>query len=265
MMPAQLPEAARQKLSALTVQRIGAEDAARSANMRLNNLGRDADKQLQDELTKERDRHSERHRRLSLLINKINEFVMKLPASATLEPMVITDIDLKKGETLQQALERVRAEITAINGRLGVVRRAPLPAFDQKKLAEEFVERLARLPGPTVGVVNDTLRVGWRDSVVGSTDEVLAVLAWAAPELVRAALIRSIDAQPVPIAPMHAGERRELVAKLEGLLKQHEIVEECLVQKMYAAGLVDTMRRVDIVNLGVVLGIAIAKMQAKVA
>jgi hypothetical protein len=266
MMPNQLPAEARSKLSELTVQRLGAEDAMRSANTRLNSLPRDADRELVSRLTAERDKHSERHRVLSLLVNKVNEFVMKLHASAVLEPMVIADVELKNGETFQQVLERTRSEISAINERLAIVRRSPLPKSEQQKLAAEFVERLARQSGPTVGVVKDALRVGWRDSVVGSTDEVLAVLAWAAPELVRAALVRAIDEAPVPIAPMHAGEREELVAKLEGQLFEHELVEECLVQKMHAAGLVDTMRRVDIANLGVVLGVTVArKAQAQVA
>jgi hypothetical protein len=259
MMPNQLPAEARSKLSELTVQRLSAEDAMRSANTRLNSLGRDADRELVSRLTAERDKHSERHRALSLLVNKVNEFVMKLPASAALEPMVVASVELKESETLQEALARVRAEIAAINERLGVVRRAPLPKVDQQKLAGEFVERLAHQSRPTVGVVKDALRVGWRDSVVGSTDEVLALLAWAAPELVRTALLRAIDEQPVPIAPMHAGERQELIVKLEGLLEQHELLEENLVGKMHAAGLVDTMRRTDIVNLGILLGVAITR------
>ena len=85
------------------------------------------------------------------------------------------------------------------------------------------------------------------------------MLAWAAPELVRSALVRTIDEAPVPIAPMHAGERRELEAKLEGQLLELELVEEHLLGKMHAAGLVDTMRRVDIANLGVVLGVTVAR------
>jgi hypothetical protein len=259
MMPNALPAEVRSKLSALQVQRVGAEDGARSANTRLNSLPRDADPHLVRGLTQERDKHSERHRALSLLINKLNEFVMQLPANAVLEPIVIVDVDPKKGETLPTVLDRVRAEITAINERLATVRRAPLPPSDQKRLAEEYVERLARQARPTVGVVKDTLRVGWRDSIISSTDDLLPVLAWCCPNELRTALLAAIDEQPVPIAPMRASERQELEGKLSALLEQRELLEESLVQKMHAQGLVDTMRRVDIANLGVVLGVTLAR------
>jgi hypothetical protein len=261
MMPNALPESARQRLSALQVARIGADELGRSLNARLNALGSNPDRELQSGLTSERDRRFEQHRQLALLINRLNQWIMQLPAGTALEPMAISNVELKDSETLQQALDRLRAEIQALSHHLSAVKMAPLPRADQIKAAEVFVAKMASAARPTaVSVVKDnTLRLAWRDDVIAGVGDALALLCWATPEAVLAALAREIDAQPTRVDAMPAAERLARVAELEAQLLELETVEECLVGKMHAQGLVDTMRRVDIANLGVVLGVMVAR------
>jgi hypothetical protein len=261
MMPAQLPEGARNKLTALNLQRLAAQDAAGSANARLNGLPRDADQGLQAQLLRERDKHQDRFRQLSLLVNRLNEWVMQVRVGAVLEPVQVVNIRLKPNEPLTAALAKVRNQIRDTREQLGVVKSAPLPSEDQAKAAAAFVVKLARQARPTVAVMrDDTLRVAFRDSVIASTDDALALACWLDPESVLSALTRELEAMPRPIDPMSASERLQKVAELEKTLASLEFHEEALIQHAAGDGL-DVLRRPD-ASPSAVLGITIAKAQA---
>jgi hypothetical protein len=264
MMPTALPAAARSKLSELTVQRLGAEDAARSANTRLNGLGRDADRELVSKLTAERDKHQDRFRALSLLINKVNQWVMQLHPSLTLEPAPAIDhIELKDNETLTSAIATARRQIAELQAQLKVVRSAPLPRADVMKAAEAFVEQRARIARPTTIAVmrDDQLRLAFRDDIVTSRSDVVDILCFFAPENVLDALQRAIDEQPTPVNPMPAHERQARIAELERKLWEFELLEEGLVTKAHSEGLGDILRRPDAAP-SAVLGVVVAKVPA---
>jgi hypothetical protein len=69
-----------------------------------------------------------------------------------------------------------------------------------------------RTARPTVGVVRDQLKVSWRRDVF-SPDDVLALLAWAAPEAVLAAIEREI-VLPERSGAMSANERNSAASRL---------------------------------------------------
>jgi hypothetical protein len=263
MMPNGLPAEARSKLSELTVQRLAAQDAAQSANARLNSLPRDGDRELVSKLTAERDKHNERHRALSLLINKINQWVMEQRRPLQLAP-AFDGVKLKRDETLHDALTKVRGQITALHQHIAAIKSSPLPLADQEQLCEAFVVRQLAAARPTVAVLrDDQLRVTFRDSVVGSTDDVLALLCWCAPEQVYKALLRAIHEQPSRSDAMPAAERVRRVAELEAQLLQLELYEEALILRAHGDGL-EVLRRPDAAPAAV-LGVVIAKMDVKVA
>jgi hypothetical protein len=259
MMPNALPESARQRLSALQVARMSAEDAQRAAVGRLNGLPRDAEQQMRARLADEVTKHKFRFQQLSLLVNKVNQWIMQLRGSPVLEPAVISSVELKNNETLPAAIERVRAEIAAINERLAVVRRAPLPSQTMLEIADQFVERLGRQAKPTlVFDMKDQMSLRWRDSVVGGVEDLVAFACWMAPDAMKNTLKAEIAQMPTAMNAMPALDRQQLVEKLEDALFSHELVEEALVARAHSDGLVDLLRRPD-ADPRAVLGIAVAK------
>jgi hypothetical protein len=113
---------------------------------------------------------------------------------------------------------------------------------------------------PTVAVVGDQVRVTFRDGVVAEVDDLMGVLCWCAGDMVQAALERDLAALPVPINPLTRAERLQRIAQLERELLEHELIEESWIVKAHGDGL-EVLRRTDIVNVGIVLGVVIAKPQ----
>jgi hypothetical protein len=257
-----LPESARAKLSALEVARDLALDATRSCVARLSGLGRDFDPQLQARLAAERDRHAARHRALAGLIHKINEWLMGLRANTALEIAPTVDIKLREGETIFDAIEATRNQISSSQGQLAVIRAAPLPVEDQRQSVAAYVERLGRQARPVVSVVqNGTLRVGFRDVLI-EAEQTLALLAWVAPDQVRDALIGVLEAQPRVVGAMPASERLQRVAEIEDKLTELEYAEEAMIEHAAKQG-IDILRRVD-ASPPCVLGVAV-KARVQVA
>jgi hypothetical protein len=103
-----LPDAARNKLHNLELARMNAEDAVRSAAVRLNNI---ADQQMRDRLVSERSRQTSRQGEVATLVARINQWLVRLPSDAALELVPAANVELKKGETLSMAIGRTRDEI----------------------------------------------------------------------------------------------------------------------------------------------------------
>jgi hypothetical protein len=254
-----LPPTAQVKLAKLNVSQMIHQDGVRAAQSRLSGLGRDPDPQVVAQLTRERDRHAERHRVLSLLINRLNQFMveLRLPAGAVLEEAPQIAIDVNNGQT-GAAIETVRNDIKSVQQKMAAVKAAPLPQADQIGAAEAFVAKMASTAKPRVAVMRDgQIRVSWRDSVISGTDDVLSMLCWLQPEAVLSALRRDIEAQPTPINPMPADERIARVAELEQSLFELEQREEALILRAHSDGL-EVLRRPESSPLAV-LGLVIAK------
>jgi hypothetical protein len=264
--PLALPACARDRLQELQVARLGAEDAARSAAQRLNNLSRDADEQMRVRLAGERDRQQHRHRELSLLVNRVQQWIVEQRPGgwAALRPTPPVAVELGRGETLSDAVEAARAEIDSLRRQLAATRQAPLPPTEQQRLAEEYVAGLMGGGRPQqINFHRDRLTLRWRDDVVASRDDVLAMLAWVAPERVHAALARDIREQPVRPDAMPAAERLRRVAELETQLLDLERREEALVLRAAGDGL-EILRRPDASPVAV-LGVAVVATSARVA
>jgi hypothetical protein len=254
-----LPAAAQAKLSDLQLARDAALDAAHSAQARLNSLPRDADQQMRDRLTAERDKHNHRHGQLAQLLNKVNQWVMenRMP----LAPAPAVNVSLEKGETLAAALTAVRSEIQAIHQHLAAVRAAPLPLADQQQLAEAYVARLVATAAPQqINCHGDKLTLRWRDDIITGKDDALALLCWVAPQQVHAALTRSIREQPVRADAMPAYERITRTIELETQLLALEHREEALVLRAAGDGL-EVLRRPDAAPAAVLGVTVVAKAQ----
>jgi hypothetical protein len=251
-----IPDAARDKLRDLQLARMTAEDAARAITERLNSLPRDADPLLRERLANERDKQNHRQGQLSQLLNRLQQWLGELRANVELKSM--PQLELKRGETI----EDTRSKIKALREQLAAVKRAPLPQSDQKKLAEDYVVRLARQARPLVGIVNDALRVSFRGDMAAPED-VLALVAWAAPEQLCRALEREIDNQPARADALPASERVRRVAELEDQLHALESREEALIMRAHGDGL-EVLRRPD-ASPPCVLGVVVVTAREAVA
>jgi hypothetical protein len=257
-----LPAAAEAKLQEFQLTRDAALDAARSAQARLNALPRDADQQMRDRLIHERDRHNHRHQQLGLLVNKVNQWVMenRMP----LAPAPHINVELQPNELLSTAIANVRNEIQVLHQHLAAVKVAPLPLEDQQQLAEAYVARLVATAGPQqINFHGDKLSLRWRDDIVASKEDALALFAWGAPDQVYAALVRAIKAQPVRSDAMSAEARTRRVAELEAELQALEYREEALVLRAAGDGL-EVLRRPDAAPAAV-LGVQVVARQTAAA
>jgi len=142
------------------------------------------------------------------------------------------------------------------------VKVAPLPAGDQVELAKEFVARRALTARPKIFVQQDALRTVFSDDIIMSKSDVLSLLCWFAPQQVLATLEAMIGEQKSS-GVMSAAARDQEIARLMQRLLELEQREEALIAKAHAAGIVDLMRRSDVANPGVVLGVVVkAKTEA---
>jgi hypothetical protein len=252
--PVALPPEAQAKLAELQMQRMAAEDALRGIAGRLSSLPRDAD-QMRAALETERDRQSRRHNELHRLINAVQQWLTQLRPGTLLEPAPPVDVSLKTGEKLTEAIDRTRKEIAMLRQQIASTQRAPLPLADQKKLAQEYVARLWRQARPTVSIVGDTLRVGWRGDCVMAEDTA-ALLAWIAPHLISEAISSELAALPERADALSVQERMRRLSELEAALLRAESQESALIMLAAEDG-TEISRRHDM-DPRCVLGVVIA-------
>jgi hypothetical protein len=251
-MPVELPEQAKSRLRDLELAKMSAEDAMRGTAMRLSGLSPDADPELCDKLAGERQRQSHRHSQLTQLVSRCRQWLAELPRDSVLQVAPpISGVELKPG-----AIEAARHEIAALRQQLIAVRGASLPVSDQKALAEQYVVKLMRQGKPTVAVVRDELKVTPRGDMVAAED-VLALLAWAAPDAVLRSLEREIDHLPERSGALPQSERLARVAELEAQLLTLERHEESLIMQAAAVGQ-EVLPRLDMSPLAL-LNVALVK------
>jgi hypothetical protein len=249
-----LPEPARERLLALDARRVE-ESAASSARLPYEIT----DQKISERVRVSQDRHRLRHDALHALCSSIRQWLNTLPPGAVLEPAEPVTAKPRQNETLVQAIERLRNEISAAQNHLSVVKRAPIPKNDAKKLAAVYVQQLVQRGRPQVSVDRDQLSVAYvdprRDTLTHYAD-VASLLAWLDPVALTKRLEAEIEALPEQQQPMPASEREQRAAELTERLLGLERQEEALIALAASEGL-DVMRRAD-ADPRAVLGIVVA-------
>jgi len=258
-----LPAAARKKLAEIELQRMQAEDAARGAAGRWNSLPPDAD-ELRERLARERDRHAERHRALSLLVSRLNQFCMelKLPANSTLEVAPALELKLKASETVVAAVEAVRAQIANMQREIAAVRALPMRRASELEAIRAHLARLAQRSPPKVGFdARGNATVRWIEDMA-TMDGVLGLLAFVlGPEPLSAAFAR--DLAPEGAGAVSPLEREARLAELSASLLALERCEEQLIVRAADEG-VELLRRGD-ADPRAVLNVAVVAKEAQAA
>jgi hypothetical protein len=259
----ELPEAARAKLSDLEAQRCIAEDLLRGCAQRINSLPREA-VELRERLVVERDKHAERHRSLSMLVSRCNQFWMELRGNVALECAPAVEIKLKASETCAAALAATREQIAGVQQQIAAARRAPLCRSSQEEAIRAHLARLVQRPKVGFDARGGAL-VTWVEDMA-TMDGVLGLLAFVlGPEQVAAAFAR--DLEPEAAGAVSPLEREKRISELSVSLLSLERTEEALIERAASEG-IELARRGDaspVAVLGVVVVNANARTQASAA
>jgi hypothetical protein len=235
----ELPEAARAKLSDIEAQRCIAEDLLRGCAQRINSLPREA-VELRERLVVERDKHAERHRVLSMLVSRVNQFCVELRGNVALECAPAVEIKLKASETVVAALAATRAQIAGVQRELAAVRKAPLCRSSQEEAIRAHLARLVQRPKIGFDARGGAL-VTWVEDMA-TMDGVLGLLAFVLPEQVSAAFAHDLEPEsPGAVSPL---EREKRISELSVSLLALERTEEALIERAASEG-IELARRGD--------------------
>ena len=120
-----------------------------------------------------------------------------------LEAILLAKPQMRTGETVLEAIARVRGELAAAHCELMQLRGAPLPLDDLKEMATEALSRLPRH--------HCRCRAG---SSTSPGQGPVAFLAWVNAEQVIARLHRQIDRLPAPANALSAAERNRRTTEI---------------------------------------------------
>jgi len=277
-MTIKIPPEAAAKLAKLEVAAGTAHQTAASAASRIGDLQRaismnpasesaDAIRLELKELASVRDVQAALHRDLSVTVSACRQWLQHLAATRydTVLEVVKTQARPLKNETLPQAIRRVRDEIIATKQHLRLITIAPLPRDDIKKMASEYLDRLAR------GVRVETIvnahnvfepRITLSDAFGAmSPTHVLSLLAWLDRAAVERRFAELVDAMPMAAEPIGLEEKKRRTGDLTANLERSERAEETLICAALDEGL-PVKRRHD-ASPQAVLGVRIGKARAE--
>jgi len=257
----ELPEGARKRLAELGLQRMQAEDAMRGCAARANNLPKDAH-ELRARLEAQRDAQADRHRVLSLLVSRLNQFCMelRLPANSTLEVAPALELKLKASETVSAAVEATRAQIAGVQREIAAVRALPMRRASELEAMRAHLARLAQRARPRIVFdARGNATVTWIEDMA-QMDSVLGLVAFVlGPEPLSAAFAR--DLEPEGAGAVSPLEREAKLAELSASLLSLERCEEQLIMRAADEG-VELLRRGD-ADPRAVLNVAVVAKDAK--
>lgn len=168
------------------------------------------------------------------VVGQLRNFLMTMPL-----PVRSVRIEAKptKGETLPDAIDRVRSAIRKTAGEIAMTKAAPPDRATVEHQLRDHVQSLVRAGTPSVRFDADRVLVDWPDAnkfghgaPPGSASKLLAAMF---PDQVLAFLMRGID-QLQGIPP---SERANRIAKLEADIRKLEHEEESFIAQAEAQGL----------------------------
>jgi hypothetical protein len=207
-------------------------DASRAIQGRLSG---GVDPGLRDELGAEARRHSDRHRQLSMLLNKINQwlFELKLPPGTTLQPAPRADIKRKNGQTLPEAITDVRGKISELNQQMIAVRSAPMRKSSQREAVIAYVASLAARAKPRIVFdVKGNAKMLWVEDMIVQKDDLVGTLAlFLGPQKIAEVLAHQFEQEAERSDAVTPAERQEKIAELSASTLSLERREAALLEE----------------------------------
>jgi len=143
-----------------------------------------------------------------------------------------------RGETIADAVERIRSEIKGRRSKLNEIRNAPRPKSALKAMAKGYVAELAKLGSPRVTTARGTFDVSFASEAAYGFGprRVSELLAWLDPERFEKRIVEEIAAMPEPTLVLTDDEKAKMVAETSEELDRLERVEEALIEQAHAQG-----------------------------
>lgn len=214
----------------------------------------EAAKQALNTLTEQRDKRNAARANAEQVLAQLQPFVMALTdvdrrhQVGRLRPVTEANYKLKKGETIIDAVERLRSEIGRIQSEIGRLRQAPLPPNEIKNKIRYEVDKLAQAGAPTLRVDGGKVNLTFPDMVLFSEGAKMApeksatqLMAWMFRDELLDRLLEGVDNIEGGI-PLSERAPREAELRTRMLTLEHE--EEHFVEQAQAAGL-ECHRRVS--------------------
>jgi hypothetical protein len=235
----QVPDQAKQRLDELTMQRDLALDQTKALQNRINMLTDGEVNDLRQRLVSEQSKQALRANHLQRLVSACNQwlFQLRLVPGTSLE--VHPPLNLTIKTSLPHAVEATRRQIADLQKEIAKVRSAPLKVSSKREAARAYLERLAQVYAPKI--VFDGrggAKATWRENMVVSKDEILALIVWALGPNGPAELVEAfqIDEEPEPEDAVSPLEREQQLSKFANTLLQLERQEEALISCAGADG-----------------------------
>jgi hypothetical protein len=207
-----------------------------------------------ERLDRERSRRNSVRGNTEQIVSRLNNFIMQRSSGAAdiAPPPKLTSVPAgrRKGESIVDALTRVRREIAAAEGELRRIKSAPPPALEVKLAIIEEVDALAKEGRPLVTSDGGRITINWPDVMQYATPgsalsapsgSASKMLAWLFRKELIKKLIAEVEDNEGGIPARERPQRiREAEARIFGL----ETAEGKLVCQALDAGL-EVHRRPD--------------------
>jgi hypothetical protein len=235
--PVPLPDRARARLAELTLARDLALDASRTTNQRLQQAlsQGDVDPRLRGKLESETSRAVDKHRTLSMLLSRCNQWwtELRLPPAHRLEcqPPYNNLGAAPPGETVAESVAKVRDEIADLAAQILSVRGAPLKRESQQEALSIYIDGLVQRAKPRIGFdVKGNARVLWTEDLIASKDDLLGTLAFVfGVETIATAFANAIEQEPEREDAVTPLEREEKLGELSAQVLRLERKEAALL------------------------------------
>lgn len=215
-------------LSTSTSQRIS--EAQRTLALNPNGPQADDIRLEIEHLEAARVRYQDQYRQRANLRAQVEHYLSKLSADASLADAKVVKAKTKDGETLLQAVKRVRGQIAELTSEQSAVKQAGLPIGEMKALAKNWIAERAASARPTITASHDRFDVNFVDpTAFTSRVDPIGALCWFDPERMKASLFEQIDSMPKSKLALSPTEKAERLQELQDTLFNLERQEEAFI------------------------------------
>ncbi|MGY4433699.1 prefoldin subunit 5 [Bradyrhizobium sp. F1.13.1] len=268
---AQIPTLAQIRLDRIETRAMEAHDAVASVARRASDLSKALGtapasdiRSIEGEIARLQGRLAElqeRHRHLANLTANVRYWMSG--AAGDYEMAKIPKPTRQKGETLGQAVARVRAQIRELTAERVRIMQCGQPIDELKEQASAFVRAQQERGKPSLSFGHDRAFAATFNAMTNEAwtaqHNVAAYLAWIDGPALERRLHEMLDKAPKPALTMSSAERASKLAAIEAELLASERDEESLIEASEEEGPV-IQRRLD-ADPRAVLGIALASVK----
>jgi hypothetical protein len=212
------------------------EEAAAAAAEPFNDAINDLEGELQ-RLSRDRQRREDRRTNDQQVVAQVRAFLERQSATPNIALVAVTtSVPKFHDQTVIEAINRIRSEITAANQELRALTAAPLPTGEMRERARSWVNELAAIGRPTLRTAAGGFALDWHPGVYGGpmAPASIAILAALNPDGLYSLIEAGIN--KVSGSGLASGERPRRQQQIEDRILQLERSEETLIEQALENG-----------------------------